>query len=122
MYMCCPHLSILLPFCTQLCPLCHLPADMLLSWMQDGKLILTGWSDGKIRAYGPESGQEKLVIHDAHHGAICALAGTHDSARIISGGSDGKVRVWDVHTHTLIADMVEHQVMPGCNRGGEARP
>ena len=38
--------------------------------MQDGKQVLTGWSDGKIRVFGPESGKELYSIHDAHHGEV----------------------------------------------------
>eukprot|EP00667_Euglena_gracilis_P013691 EG_transcript_14150 len=32
----------------------------------DGKSIVSGWSDGKIRAFGPQSGKLLYVIHDAH--------------------------------------------------------
>lgn len=79
--------------------------------LQDGKTIITGWSDGKIRGYGPETGREKFTIHDAHHGSVSALAGTADSARIISGGSDDcHVRVWDIQSKKLLASMTEHQV------------
>ena len=80
--------------------------------VQDGKSIITGWSDGNIRGFGPETGKEQYTIHDAHHGAVAALAGTADSARIISGGTDGNVRVWDARTRALIASMTEHQVPP----------
>ena len=38
--------------------------------LQDGKQVLTGWSDGKIRVFGPESGKELYSIHDAHHGEV----------------------------------------------------
>lgn len=38
--------------------------------VQDGKQVLTGWSDGKIRVFGPESGKELYSIHDAHHGEV----------------------------------------------------
>ena len=37
---------------------------------QDGKQVLTGWSDGKVRVFGPESGKELFSIHDAHHGEV----------------------------------------------------
>ena len=37
---------------------------------QDGKQVLTGWSDGKIRVFGPESGKELYSLHDAHHGEV----------------------------------------------------
>lgn len=57
--------------------------------LQDGKAIISGWSDGKIRAFGPQSGKLLFTIHDAHHKAVTALAATSDSRRIISGGEEG---------------------------------
>lgn len=56
---------------------------------QDGKTIISGWSDGKIRGLGPQSGKLLYTINDAHHKAVSALAATSDSARIISGGEEG---------------------------------
>jgi WD40 repeat protein len=57
--------------------------------MQDGKSIISGWSDGKIRAFGPQSGKLLYTINDAHHKAVTALATTSDSKRVISGGEEG---------------------------------
>ena len=34
--------------------------------MPDGKSIISGWSDGKIRAFGPQSGKLLYTILDAH--------------------------------------------------------
>lgn len=63
---------------------CHM-ADL-----QDGKSIISGWSDGKIRAFGPQSGKLLYMINDAHHKAVTALAVTSDSKRVISGGEEGE--------------------------------
>eukprot|EP00891_Asterochloris_glomerata_P001613 jgi/Astpho2/1613/Aster-07933 len=67
-----------------------------VAFMQNGTTIVSGWSDGRIRAFGPQSGKLLYTIHDAHHGAVTAIAGTADSARILSGGEEGAVRVWRV--------------------------
>jgi cilia- and flagella-associated protein 52 len=66
-----------------------------------GSTIVSGWSDGKLRAFYPESGKLKFVIADAHADGVTALALAHDDDsrppwRIISGGGDGRVRVWRV--------------------------
>ena len=87
-----------------------------------GKSIVSGWSDGKIRAFGPQSGKLLYVINDAHKitglkkisGAlvgVTAIAMTNDGSRIVSGGSDGQVRVWQISpsTQTLVARMKEHK-------------
>jgi len=54
--------------------------------MNDGKSILSGWSDGKIRAFLPQSGKLLYCINDAHNHGVTALQATHNCARIVSGG------------------------------------
>ncbi|KAK9811120.1 hypothetical protein WJX73_003937 [Symbiochloris irregularis] len=86
-----------------------------ITFSKDGALIITGWSDGRIRGFGPQTGAEKFIIHGAHNGPVAALACTHDSARIISGGgADGNLRVWNVSSQALVASMVEHQAGINC--------
>lgn len=72
--------------------------------MQDGQSIISGWSDGKIRAFGPQSGKLLYTIHDAHQGAVTAISGTPDSARIISGGEEGMVRMWAIHHNSQVME------------------
>jgi hypothetical protein len=50
--------------------------------LQDGKSIISGWSDGKIRAFAPQSGKLLYTIHDAHHKAVTAIASTSDSSKV----------------------------------------
>jgi hypothetical protein len=57
---------------------------------QDGKSIISGWSDGKVRAFGPQSGKLLYTINDAHLKGVTALAATSDSSRVISGGEEGE--------------------------------
>ena len=65
--------------------------------MSDGKSLLSGWSDGKIRAFLPQSGKLFYVINDAHKSAIItAIASSIDCSKILSGGSDGELRFWHV--------------------------
>jgi WD40 repeat protein len=65
--------------------------------MSDGKSLVSGWSDGKIRAFLPQSGKLLYVINDAHKSAkVTSLTTSTDCSKIISGGSDGEVRFWHV--------------------------
>lgn len=64
--------------------------------LQNGQSVISGWNDGKIRAFAPQSGKLLYTIHDAHQGAVTAIAGTPDSSRIISGGELGQVRLWAI--------------------------
>ena len=45
---------------------------------RSGGTIVSGWSDGKIRAFYPESGKLKFVISDAHADGATAVALAHD--------------------------------------------
>ena len=55
-----------------------------VSFMQNGKSIVSGWSDGQIRAFLPQSGKLLYVINNAHvHGAT-AITTTSDSGRYIT--------------------------------------
>ncbi|KAL4170381.1 hypothetical protein KRP22_011282 [Phytophthora ramorum] len=41
---------------------------------RDGGLVVSGWDDGKVRAFYPESGKLKFVIQDAHNESVTAIA------------------------------------------------
>ena len=75
-------------------------------------MIVSGWDDGKIRAFYPESGNIMFIIHDAHQRGVTSIALTSDSKRIVSGGGEGQVRVWTINNkelQTLETTMKEHK-------------
>ena len=82
-----------------------------IDFAQDGKSILSAWSDGKIRAFLPQSGKLLYEIIDAHAGGVTALQGTKESKRVVSGGMDGTIRVWNtnIQKQTLLRSMKEHR-------------
>merc|ERR1719329_386641 len=82
-----------------------------LDFMKDGRSIVSGWSDGKVRAFLPQSGKLLYVINDAHKNGVTALAVSSDSGRIVSGGMEGEVRVWKIgrQTQTMDASLKEHR-------------
>lgn len=85
-----------------------------------GSSIVTGWNDGKIRSFFPETGRIKYVIPDAHSEKVTALAVAGDDSRspwrLVSGGSDGKVRVWNVSSshRSMEASLKEHRGAVNC--------
>jgi WD40 repeat protein len=87
-----------------------------ITFSMDGKSIISGWSDGKIRAFGPQSGKLLYVINDAHQGGVTAIACTNDNEHLVSGGMDGQVRVWRVskQSRVMIASMKEHKATINC--------
>mmetsp|Transcript_42589 Transcript_42589/g.99981 ORF Transcript_42589/g.99981 Transcript_42589/m.99981 type:complete len:612 (+) Transcript_42589:132-1967(+) len=87
-----------------------------ICFSRDGRAILSGWSDGKIRAFGPQSGKLLYVINDAHVGGVTAIACANDPERLVSGGFDGSVRVWRVtaESRVMLGSMKEHKATVNC--------
>lgn len=76
-----------------------------------GASIISGWNDGKIRAFKPSTGKLLYTLPDAHMGGVTALACFNNSGEIITGGQDGRVRRWtdganDFDTTTSIPRMI----------------
>mmetsp|Transcript_18580 Transcript_18580/g.25664 ORF Transcript_18580/g.25664 Transcript_18580/m.25664 type:complete len:653 (+) Transcript_18580:70-2028(+) len=87
-----------------------------------GSAILSGWDDGKIRAFYPETGRMKFVIPDAHTEKVTALAIADNDARspwrIVSGGAEGRVRIWKVTSshQAMLSSLKEHRGPINCIR------
>ncbi|KAJ1458935.1 WD40-repeat-containing domain protein [Pelagophyceae sp. CCMP2097] len=84
----------------------------------DGGEIVTGWSDGRIRSFLPESGKLKFVINDAHTDGVTALAAVPNDApcnawTLLSGGRDGRIRGWRVTSshQAMLFSIKEHRAV-----------
>ena len=77
----------------------------------DGKVILTGWSDGKIRGYLPESGKEIWVINGAHLNGVTAIAARDNF--VVTGGMTGDISIWELGARhmRLVKTLKEHHQM-----------
>lgn len=77
----------------------------------DGKIILTGWSDGRIRGYAPQSGKELWVINEAHLNGVTAISAL--GSTFITGGMTGDICVWQLGTKSrqLLKTLKEHHSM-----------
>ncbi|XP_061767010.1 cilia- and flagella-associated protein 52 [Nerophis ophidion] len=84
--------------------------------MVDGHSIVSGWSDGKIRVFTPQSGRLLLIIHNAHRNGVTAMKGSRDCQKIVSGGQEGQVCVWELlkHGHKRLAFLTEHKSAVTC--------
>jgi len=87
-----------------------------MCFMKDGKSIVSGWSDGKVRAFFPQSGKLIYAINDAHRNGVTAMCVTSDSRSIVTGGMEGEVRIWRIgaQTQTMDASLKEHRSRVWC--------
>ncbi|KAH0826328.1 hypothetical protein J3R83DRAFT_5280 [Lanmaoa asiatica] len=70
---------------------------------KDGKLIVCGCSDGKLRILDVESQTPTIETNGHHAGKVSALDVSTDSATVASGSSDGLVVVWSATTGQRLA-------------------
>ena len=82
-----------------------------ITFSKDGKSIISGWSDGAIRAFGPQSGKLLYAVKDCHAGGVTAVACSNDCTKLVSGGANGQVRVWRIgrDSQVMVASMKEHK-------------
>jgi WD40 repeat protein len=86
-----------------------------ITFKKDGTSLITGWSDGKIRAFGPQSGRLQYQINDAHKKCVTALAvsdpyNDRGDINIVSGGegmSENIINRWRG------AYLEDHKASPG---------
>jgi WD40 repeat protein len=76
-----------------------------------GSTIISGWDDGKVRAFSPESGKLLFTIADAHIEAVTAIAFTNAGTKVVTGGKDGRVRTWALgaRSQTMELSFKEHK-------------
>ncbi len=79
----------------------------LLSVFTD-EVILSGWTDGKIRTFRADNGDPLWNIDNAHKGGVTAMELSHNQKFIVSGGAGGEVRVWEMKTKDLVVHLKEH--------------
>jgi len=88
-------------------PVCHATR---LAFPQDGSLLATSGSDGRVRVWRVASG---TLLHgwQAGSGTARALTFTPDGRQLACAGGDGLLRCWDTITGTLLWDT--HHVPAG---------
>lgn len=81
---------------------------LCISVPADGKVVLTGWADGRIKGFTPQTGKEMWVINEAHLNGVTAMASRDDL--MITGGMTGDICVWHLgaRSRTLLKTLKEH--------------
>ncbi|KAG8984113.1 hypothetical protein FRB90_005558, partial [Tulasnella sp. 427] len=69
-----------------------------VAFSRDGKRIASGSSDGTVRLWDAETGQQSGEPLEGHTDPVASVAFSTDGKRIASGSWDGTVRLWDAET------------------------
>ena len=69
-----------------------------VAFSPDGKRIVSGGFDGKVRFWDAEFGTPVGQPLEGHKGVVSSVAFSPDGKRIASGDEDGVVRLWDTET------------------------
>lgn len=72
------------------------------------EVIISGWTDGKIRAYRVDNSQLLWQIDNAHKGGVTSICLAKSCRFVCSGGIEGEVRVWEIRSRELISHLKEH--------------
>lgn len=73
-----------------------------------GELVLSGWSDRRIRAMDLLDGSLLWTVDNAHRDVVSAVLGSNNMRYFISGGNDGEVRVWELKSREMFVNLKEH--------------
>ncbi len=72
------------------------------------EIIISGWSDGKVRAYRVDTQDLLWTIDNAHKRCVTAIDLSFNFKFLATGGLDGEVRVWEIRSRELITHLKEH--------------
>ncbi|NET35645.1 MAG: AAA family ATPase [Cyanothece sp. SIO1E1] len=80
-----------------------------VAFSPDGKCLAVGDSNGEIRLYRVENGQQ-LLTYRGHTNWVQSLAFSPEDGNILaSGGNDYQVKLWDVHTGQCLHTLTGHE-------------
>jgi WD40 repeat protein len=79
-------------------------------------LIVSGWTDSKIRCNRADNAERKKYIYNlalwtmdnAHRNGVTAVTMSKNNRFICSGGNDGEVRIWEMKSKDMLSHLKEH--------------
>ncbi|CAI2361150.1 unnamed protein product [Moneuplotes crassus] len=72
------------------------------------EVVISGWSDGKIRSFRTDNCELLWAIDNAHKNGVTTLCISHNFKFLATGGYSGDVRVWEIRSRELISHLKEH--------------
>jgi len=73
---------------------------------QGPRIAVTGWTDGSVRVYDGDSGEE-LAALPGHTELLCVRF-SPDGRRLLAGGRDAHIHIWDAETYDEIVQLRGH--------------
>ena len=78
-----------------------------VAFLADGKHVVGGGDEGKIRRWRVENGQEVGTPMDAG-GRVLNIAVSQDDKWVVSGTDSGLVTVWNAESHSKVTELKAH--------------
>jgi len=72
------------------------------------EVVISGWSDGRIRSFRVDTCESLWTIDNAHSNGVTTLCISHNFKFLATGGYSGDVRVWEIRSRELISHLKEH--------------
>lgn len=72
------------------------------------EVVISGWSDGRIRSFRVDTWESLWTIDNAHSNGVTTLCISHNFKFLATGGNSGDVRVWEIRSKELISHLKEH--------------
>ncbi|KAF8445030.1 WD40-repeat-containing domain protein, partial [Boletus edulis BED1] len=79
-----------------------------VAFLVDGRHVLSGGVEGKIRCWRVDNGEEVGLPMDAWS-TVCTIAVSPDGKWIVSGTNSGLVTVWNAESHEKVIGLAGHE-------------
>ena len=76
----------------------HLGNSKCVAWSSDGKLIASGWEDGRVCLHAPQSTLDDVTILEEHRFPVKSVSFSSDSKLLVSSDELEQVVVWDLQS------------------------
>ena len=72
------------------------------------EIIISGWTDGKVRAFRVDNQSALWEIDNAHQHGVTTIALSFNQKFLATGGMSGDIRTWEIRSRELISHLKEH--------------